>query len=1262
MRPAPPEGTYRPLSEPLLSSRFTPLRKLGSGGFGAVFEVQDRARDQRVALKKLVRVDPAAIYRFKQEFRALAEVRHPNLVRLHELFCDDGEWYLTMDLVGGVDLHAWLRGSATTTAPPPRMHTQQAVNAATMPMDEHTTSPMGRPPPPTPEAPVARAPWRFDEAKVRAVFPQIALGVQALHEARWLHRDLKPSNAMVTPDGTAVLLDFGLVASTLSDAPPSLDHEVIGTPTYMSPEQACDGPITAASDWYAVGVMLYEALTGSAPFTGSMFQVLHHKCTREPDDPRRTHAGLPDDLVELCLALLSLHPERRPSGPEVIRRLSPERPVDDVTPSGVRELPFVGRSRHLDVLRTRLAEAESGRAAFVEISGRSGMGKSALARRFLSELAGKTGAVVLRGRCHAHEAVPYKAFDGVVDGLIRRLHALGDERASVIPDDALSTLARLFPAFARLPREAPSDDVAPPARDATELRRLAFAALQRGLTRLAARGTVAIVVDDLQWGDADSAALLIELLAPPHAPPVLFVACHRSEEAAHSPMLRLLHDARARGALAEPCVVEVGPLDDDDALALARALLPEAPEAAAQAVVREAGGNPLFVQELARSVASGRAAEGSLTLAAVLATRVSRLPPDARTLLGVVALAGHPLDERLARDAADLNALAFDRALRALLATQLLRPGGAGARSTLEATHDAIRDAALVGLSPEALAALHRSLARVLEVDPHTEPDALALHLRALGEHAEAQRLDELAGDRAVDALAFDRAAALFRRALTPDAPPHAGALRVKLGDALAHAGLGAEAARAYLLAAADATPSAALELERRAAEQLLRSGHVDEGVEVIRSVLVALGMGFPESAAAARASLDARRASLEAQGHTFDEGAAVARDPQALARLDVCWSVGNGLGGVSPVVGADFHARHVELALQAGDVARVARALSWGAMLAALEGGAGALRAEALAERAEAMAERAEHAHALGWSVAAAAVTAFCEGQWKRAAQLCEYGAALFRERCVDIAWELGELEVRWHLPARAYRGDLELLADRAAQAAREAAARGDRYNLTNVRTTVLPFVHLAHDQPAEARRTVNEAVATWSSSGFHLQHANAGLALAQVDLYEADPVRAHAGLTALRRALDAALFMGMLTVRAPWHHLRGVAAVGAAARARGPARRALLRDAIRSARALRAEGRAWTEGLALCVAGGVLRVRGDAARAAEAWRRAAETLASTEMALHALAARRASARAAGDGAAVVAIEGAMAGHGVSAPARWGALVVPEL
>lgn len=1244
------------MTEPLLSSRFVLLRKLGSGGFGAVFEALDRVRDERVALKKLVRMDPAAIHRFKQEFRALAEVRHPNLVRLHELFGDDGEWYLTMDLVDGDDLHGWLRGGSS-----PR-HTEaaaaQVANAATQPLDEHTTAPSTSAPPPS-SPPPKSLPWRLDEERIRLVFPQIALGVQALHEARWLHRDLKPSNAMVTTDGRAVLLDFGLVASTQADAQPSLDHEVIGTPTYMSPEQACDGPVTAASDWYAVGVMLYEALTGSAPFTGSMFQVLHHKCTREPDDPRRTRAGLPDDLVELCLALLSLNPERRPSGPEVLRRLS-ARPLHIEPPaSRSRELPFVGRSRHLDVLRSGLVEARSGRAAFVEVSGRAGMGKSALVRRFLAELAADPEALLLRGRCHAHEAVPYKAFDGVVDGLTRHLRALGAARASVMSDDAIAILARLFPAFARLPRERGGES--PPARDAAELRRLAFAALQQALGALASRGTVAIVVDDLQWGDADSAAMLLELLAPPSAPPVLFVACHSTDEATQGPMLKLLRDARARGALAEPSVVEVGPLDDDDAFDLARALLPEAPEATVRAVVSEAGGNALFVRELARSVAGGGAAEGALTLAGVLDARIARLATEVRTLLGVVALAGRPLDERLARDAAGLDSLAFDRALRVLLSAQLLRTGGAGARSTLEARHDAIRDAALSGLPASALTELHRSLARVLAADPHTEPDALTVHLRALGEHPEAQRLDELAGDRAADALAFDRAAELYRRALSPEPPPHARALRVKLGDALAHAGVGGEAAQAYLLAAVESSPAAALDLERRAAEQLLRSGHVDEGVAVIRSVLVELGMAFPESPAAARASLEARRARLDVPGGAMASAAPGPRDARSLARLEVCWSVGNGLGGVSPVVGADFHARHVELALQGGDPYQVARALAWGAMLAAQEGGAGALRAEALAEQAEVLAERAGHAHGLGWSVAAAAVTAFCEGRWRRSAQLCEYASGLFRERCVDVAWELGELEVRWHLPACAQRGELAALAGRAAQAAREAAARGDRYNLTNVRTTLLPLVHLAHDQPSEARREVEGAIAAWSSSGFHLQHAHAGLALSMVDLYSGDAAGALARLTALRASLDAAQLMELLIVRVAWHHLRGLAASASASGRTGAARRALLQSAIGSARALRAEGRGWTEGLALAVAGAVHRARGERDRAAAAWRRAEAQFVTSEMTLHAMAARRASSRATVDAAGFRAAEGAMVGRGVASPARWSALVVAD-
>src|SRR5262249_23828008 len=151
--------------------------------------------------------------------------------------------------------------------------------------------------------------------------------------------------------------------------------------------------------------------------------------------------------------------------------------------------------------------------------------------------------------------------------------------------------------------------------------------------------------------------------------------------------------------------------------------------------------------------------------------------------------------------------------------------------------------------------------------------------------------------------------------------------LRVRLADTLAHAGRGADAGRAYLEAAAGAPPEQALDLRRRAAEQFLRGGHVDEGLAAVREGLDEIGLSLPETPTRAFASLLYQRARISLRGLAFTE-----RDvhtPEELTRIDVCWSVGNGLNGVDIVRGADFQARHLLYALRAGEPYRISRALS---------------------------------------------------------------------------------------------------------------------------------------------------------------------------------------------------------------------------------------------------------------------------------------------------------------------------------------------
>ena len=181
---------------------------------GVVYEAFDPLRATRVALKVLTRATPASVTLFKNEFRSLADVHHPNLVSLYDLFEHDGQWFFTMEFVEGGRLFDLVDAAADR--------------------------------------------WRA----VRGAMAGLADGLDALHRAKILHRDVKPSNIMAAADGRVVLLDFGLVA----DLEPGRDNHPVfaGTPKYMSPEQVRREPLTAASDCYSLGVVLSEMLQAPA--------------------------------------------------------------------------------------------------------------------------------------------------------------------------------------------------------------------------------------------------------------------------------------------------------------------------------------------------------------------------------------------------------------------------------------------------------------------------------------------------------------------------------------------------------------------------------------------------------------------------------------------------------------------------------------------------------------------------------------------------------------------------------------------------------------------------------------------------------------------------------------------------------------------------------------------------------------------------------------------------------------------------------------
>src|SRR5690348_4913086 len=245
------------------TGRFRIGRRLGSGGMGAVYEAYDRERQETVALKTLRWQDPAALYRFKKEFRVLGDVVHPNLASLYELVAEGDDWFYTMELVDGVDFLTYVR---------PDLRGRP---------EERRSPSLPRTPP--------------DIPRLRRAFGQLVDGVAVLHRAGIVHRDLKPSNVLVTAAGRVVILDFGL-ADIIAPMARLQTREVgvWGTVEYMSPEQV-EGQRSPASDWYAAGVMLYEALTSRLPFEGSSLKVLADKSRQVPPRASKLIRGLPED-------------------------------------------------------------------------------------------------------------------------------------------------------------------------------------------------------------------------------------------------------------------------------------------------------------------------------------------------------------------------------------------------------------------------------------------------------------------------------------------------------------------------------------------------------------------------------------------------------------------------------------------------------------------------------------------------------------------------------------------------------------------------------------------------------------------------------------------------------------------------------------------------------------------------------------------------------------------------------------------------------
>ena len=1156
---APPAAPV-PTTRAHLPDRFHDIEFLGSGGFGDVYRAWDRDAHTLLAVKVLHARQAGSLFYFKQEFRTLQRVQHDNIVTLYEGFFLEEPWMFTMEYIDGVDILTYIAGEL--------------------------------------------APTRYQ--RVRSCFRQLAEGVDALHQQRLLHRDLKPSNVLVTPAGRVKLLDFGLVR----DNAPGADSQqsFVGTWEYMSPELRLGAPVTEASDWYAVGVMLYEALTGAKP---GLVPLSSPSEAKGVDAPSTRRPAVPQDLSELCVRLLARDPAQRPSRAEICAAATEAVPP---LPAPRPDLSFVGRTRELDQL-VRAFERSQRHPVVVQLSGPPGIGKSVLLRRWLGDIHRRGPApLVLASRCYENESVPYPALDDLVDRLSGHMRHLADDDVKALRPRNFAALAMMFPVLAPF-RLGP--DVMP-ARDSAQLQIHGFAALGDLLGRLAEQRQVVIAIDDLQWGDREGCAFLSDLMAAADAPRLLLILAYRSEAREVDRWLRGPRTRAGGPSTTEYERIDLSPLSAVETEQLTRALLIPAladDDGLVGRIARTSGSSPYLVDVIA-AWANARGPGASVedvSTETVVRAKVAALSQDSRRLLELIAVAGQPTALKDLRRAYPFqNVLAARDDLRR---ERLTKSRNVEDREEIEVYHDLTRAAVVKGLFDAELTRRHLDLARALAQDTARDPERVAMHYDSAGDVTACAVYALEGADRAFEALAFERAAVLYLKALRAETLPEIkrAAIMRRRAEALASAGRCQDAARAYAEAAAAAHRRERLELRAKAADQMLRAADFENGLRVLDDVMAEVHLRPWRNRTALLLRAGFLRLQIRLGGLTFRENPERDLPEITKLRLAVSWTGAMVTSLVDPLRSAESSARYVLMALRSGNPTHIANALTCEAPMLCLTPSVwNHAKARQLLETARDLSDRVDNPHTRARYLLSNALVSFLQGHWKEACEYADQTSDLLRTKCINVTWELATANI-FGCAARFIRGEWQENRRRWPMLVRDVASPDDgmphlrtesgRTGGGNVAASLRVqgcayLLDLAADAPDHAAAQLRQDVERWSYEHADFFRCNVLQAEIDIALYEDNPARAHESIERSWKKLERARLLRNPTTFAFLHFARGRAALAMASRVDDARRRRALLDRAESdSHALRRKGPAWSAGMAEVIQAGLSTWRGDAA-----------------------------------------------------------------
>lgn len=751
------------------SGRYVVKRFLGEGGKKEVYLAHDTTLDRDVAfaLIKTDGLDDVGKERIRREAQAMGRMgTHPHVMPIYDLGEEHGQPFMVQPLMMGGDVAGLIEKAAAKR----KGGAEDSVAGAT---DDQAVE--------APGLPLERA---------VQIARHVCLGLQFAHGKGIVHRDLKPGNIWLDEDGTAKIGDFGLaIASDRSRL--TFEKVMVGTVSYMPPEQAIGGKVTPRADLYSLGAMLYEMVTGRPPFLGDDdIAIIGQHINTPPVAPSWHNTALPQTLDALIMRLLSKDPAARPgSAREVIKVLDAIDLTQIRDASGLKSGSldamaggvFVGRQREMDRLKALFEETMAGHGRMATLVGEPGIGKTRTAQE-LATYASMRGARVIWGRCYeSGGAPPYWPWVQIVRShvaatapeLLRsQLGAAGPVVAEVVPDIAQK--------LTDLPKP-------PPIEDPESARFRLFDSMATFFRNVASQTPLVLLLEDLHWADRPSLNLLEFVARELQNSRALMVGNYRDIGLNRRHPLSVTLGELTRERLFERVVLR-GLQRHDVRRFIEVAAGIDPPPALVDVVYGQTEGNPLFVTETVRlliqqgEISSGAKASGGTSsweiripegVREVIGRRLDRLSERCNDVLTVAAVIGRQfrsavLIKLVEGISEDVLLDVLDEALDGRIIEEQDDEVG-----TYQFTHALMQETLASELSANRLVRLHARIAEALESH---YGDAAEAHASELVEHFDeaetvlgSDRLakySRAAGERSLEAYGFDEAARHFKRGI----------------------------------------------------------------------------------------------------------------------------------------------------------------------------------------------------------------------------------------------------------------------------------------------------------------------------------------------------------------------------------------------------------------------------------------------------------------------------------------------------------------